>query len=47
MGWALNNADGEDIHKYATDWIEGTNITLKVYYYDMGTDTWHAYVPVE
>lgn len=47
VGWALNNADGEDIHRYATDWIEGTNITLKVYYYDMGTDTWHAYVPVE
>lgn len=47
VGWVLNNADGSDIHKYATDWIEGTGISSKVYYYDMGTNTWNEYVPVE
>ena len=48
IGWVLNNADDvKNIHKYATDWIEGTNVSLKVYYYDMGTDTWHEYVPVK
>lgn len=48
IGWVLNKADDvKNIHKYATDWIEGTNVSLKVYYYDMGTDTWHEYVPVK
>ena len=47
VGWKLENADNAMIHKYASDWIEGTNVTLNVYYYDCGTDTWHKYAAVD
>ena len=44
IGWKLQSADDAMIHKYASDWIDGTNINLNVYYYDCGTDTWHKHV---
>ncbi|MGN0328164.1 MAG: hypothetical protein ACI4D4_04200 [Lachnospira sp.] len=47
IGWRLGEVTSSDIHKYATDWVEGTCGSEGVYYYDLGTNTWNKYKAVK